>query len=496
MVAINLCWGGVTLGGGVDKFSYIFSLYADKKDKFKTPRGIIPFNKTKRQNFYTRLDYDINDDHTLTFDYTYNKSRNIVGGKGQQHDKLPDSTKKILDADPSVYQSANLSYNGKFNDIFSLYATLGAGEQNFNYSYGYNGWGTTDINDYLSKRNTNEMKNKFVYAETKATLNLMPEYKLRMIAGVQSKSTKLDYPAMVNNVVNFHTKEKETYIAPYTQVEYRPIDQILAIAGVRYDRYTYDKSNKKSSTSPRFSLSYFPFAGTNFDYTTIWGSYSEAFNPPAAWHMLGNAFVAANPDVKPEKAKGYEVGLKQRIIEWGNFEISYFHTNYKDMISSKFITGPKRVIFTNIDEAVVKGVESKVEIYPTDWLTLYLGYTALSKKDKAKNQDITGKPGTILQYGVSVDDLNGIYANLQGVQYKKYKNMSSYTANLGEYHPSNNKTIWNFKILYRYEMDNKLVLEPYFGINNLGNQEYYEGWLPNLVEGRTYQAGVSFKMEF
>lgn len=199
----------MTLGGGVDKFSYIFSLYADKKDKFKTPRGVIPFNKTKRQNFYTRLDYDINDDHTLTFDYTYNKSRNIVGGKGQQHDKLPDSAKKILDADPSVYQSANLSYNGKFNDIFSLYATLGAGEQNFNYSYGYNGWGTTDINDYLSKRNTNEMKNKFVYAETKVTLNLMPEDKLRMIAGVQSKSTKLDYPARVNNVLNFHTKEKK-----------------------------------------------------------------------------------------------------------------------------------------------------------------------------------------------------------------------------------------------------------------------------------------------
>ncbi|MGB2553933.1 TonB-dependent receptor domain-containing protein, partial [Campylobacter sp. MOP51] len=80
---------------------------------------------------------------------------------------------------------------------------------------------------------------------------------LRMIAGVQSKSTKLDYPAKVNNVVNFHAKEKETYIAPYTQVEYRPVDQILAIAGVRYDRYTYDQSSKKSSTSPRFSLSYF-----------------------------------------------------------------------------------------------------------------------------------------------------------------------------------------------------------------------------------------------
>ena len=64
-------------------------------------------------------------------------------------------------------------------------------------------------------------------------------------------------------------------------------------------------------------------------------SYSEAFNPPTAVQILGiGSMIAPNPNIEPEKAKGYEIGLKQRLSHWGNLELSYFDTNYDNLITS------------------------------------------------------------------------------------------------------------------------------------------------------------------
>ena len=81
----NSTLGGITTGGGIDSFYYIFSLHADKKSKFKTKNGTTPYNKSERQNLYTQLDYDFMDKHSLTLDCTYNKSKHISGGTGQYH---------------------------------------------------------------------------------------------------------------------------------------------------------------------------------------------------------------------------------------------------------------------------------------------------------------------------------------------------------------------------------------------------------------------------
>ena len=338
------------------------------------------------------------------------------------------------------------------------------------------------LNDYLSRQNYTEMENKFFQNEIRGTLNLLPDEKLRIVAGVQHKTTKLDWLAIKNHKFSYRNKETETVYAPYGQVEYRPVDQILAIAGVRYDRYTYDESSSKSSTSPRFSLSYFPFANTNYDYTTLWASYTEAFNPPSAVQMLGNAFIDPNPDIKPEKAKGWEVGLKQRLSRWGNFEFSYFDTDYTDMLAVQSKYGMHRR-FYNINKANVEGMEAKLEVFPTDWLSFYSSYSTQKREDKGKGKRLFGQPDEVLSYGVSIHDLKGFSADLSALRLGKYKNSSGYRY-LGAYHPSNGKTILNFKALYKYSLTDNVVVEPYVTINNLTNEEYYEEATPGLAEGR------------
>lgn len=475
------------------------SLYGDSKDKYQTPKGVIPYNKSNRQNFYTRLDYDFSEDHSLTFDYTYNRSRNVSGGKGQQHSKLPTYYKKIFDVNPSLLHSAYLSYNGHFSDLFSLHATVGGGNNNMSYQYGLNGDDGGDLNDYLSGRNHVEMKNRFLYSEVRGTLNLLPQERLRVLMGVQSKSTKLDWPAEYyygGSLAGYHIKEQETYIAPYAQVEYKPLKELLFITGIRHDSYRYDKSLDKSSTSPRFSLSYMPFAGSAYDYTTLWASYSEAFNPPSAAFLIGvGSFVQGNPNLKPEKAKGIEVGVKQRIGYIANVEMSYFDTDYTNMISTRFVGG--RVIPLNIAKAEVKGIEAKLELYPLPWLGIHLGYTGMSQKDKLTNKKITGKPNRIMQYGVSIEDLNGFYASLLGYSYGDYRNTQGLASTLGEKHPSEGDIVWNLKASYKYQLSGEVMAEPFVSVNNLGDKVYYTSSdSPLMIEGRNYLAGVNFKMRF
>ena len=413
--------------------------------------------------------------------------------------KLSERLKTIYSADPAKYTAAYLTYNGKFSDMLSLYSTFGVGKHDYSYIYGTNDYGTGAVRSFLTKENYTDRTNKFIYGDIRGTLNLMPNEKLRMILGVQGKSTKLDWNIIENYKPYDRLKETEKYLSPYVQAEYRPTEQILAVAGVRYNKYTYAVSNDKSAVSPRFSLSYFPFAGTKHDYTTLWGSYTESFNTPEASHMFGYInYADPNPNIKPEKTKGVEFGIKQRITEWANLEFSYFITNYRDKIAMRPSSTKHGRMFQNINKSQIKGYEAKFEVYPTEWLTLFVNYTDFKHIDKTTNQRLNDRQANeILQYGVSISDLGGFYASLIANRLSDYKNNASvayYTKE--ENHISDCKTLVDLKFLYNYRLPNGLSIEPYLSVNNLTNKEYYEGWVPALIQKRNYMGGVNFRLDF
>ena len=52
-------------------------------------------------------------------------------------------------------------------------------------------------------------------------------------------------------------------------------------------------------------------------------------------------------------------------------------------------------------------------------------------------------------------------------------------------------------ILYKLNLKEGFSCEPFVAIHNLSNETYYAGGdVCNLMEERTYQAGISFKMDF
>ncbi len=490
--------GGVMFSGGKDKFSYFVNAYGATKSEWNTPKGKIPFVERDQQNLYARFDYDFLPEHTLSFEYLYNDGRNKTGGKGFQHEKMGDYYKKIWDINPATLNAAYLTYEGKFADKFSLYASLGAGENNLDYQYGFNGFNeNTPLEDYISGANLSFMKNDFLYGEVRGSINLLAENRLRILAGIQYKDTELDWTTIKKHKPGFSIFETETYLAPYAQVEYKPIDYALFVAGIRHDKYSYDKSKGQDSTNPRFGVSLFPFVHTSYNWTTLWGSYSEAFNPPNAIQLQGPDWIGANPDLKPEKTKGLEFGLKQRFSRWASLEASYFDVDYDDMIGRAPKPGlPGKTYFANVSKVSLKGYELLCEVYPLDWLILHFGYTDLERKNEITGEKLTGQPNTIIQYGLTVTDLYGFSGSIWGRQYSDYENYSFNKATMGENYLSEDKIIWDMKILYHWDVKEGLTCEPFVAVHNLTNETYYESEVYNLTEKRTYQAGISFKMDF
>ena len=492
--------GGLSLSGGYESFSYYVNLYGDTQEEWDTPEGKIPFVERDRQNLYARLDYEILKNHAVSLEYMYNDCRSIVGGKGYQHEKVIPYLKKIWDVDPIKLQSGYLTYEGDFTDWFSLYASFGGGENDLGYIYGNNGFDADHpLSDYTDEANKSVMENDFLWGEVRGTFNLLSEDRLRLIAGVQYKESDLDWTTVKNHNPDFSIFETETYTAPYAELEFRPIPHALLLAGIRYDDYSYDKASDTNSTNPRFGLSVFPFSHTDYNWTTLWGSYTEAFNPPNAFQLHGPDWLGSNPNLEPEETEGLEFGLKQRLSRWAYAEFSYFDVDYENLIKSAAKPGGGTQL-QNVAQASLEGYEFLFEVYPTDWLTLHFGYTDLERRDETADKRLLGQPDQMFQYGMTVTDLYGFSGSLWGRQFSDYKLPSwvlQPTYGKDHHHPSEDDIIWDMKILYHWDIKDDVILEPFVLVENLTDEKYYDNpYNLNIMEGRAWHVGASLRVNF
>jgi len=113
-------------------------------------------------------------------------------------------------------------------------------------------------------------------------------------------------------------------------------------------------------------------AATN---THLKASYGTGFKAPSL-EQLFVSFPAfnffANPNLKPEKSKGYDAGFEQPL--WNkrlSFGATYFHNHIRNLIEQP--AGSNKDI--NIAAATAYGVESFVAVTPVETVTLRADYT-------------------------------------------------------------------------------------------------------------------------
>ena len=160
----------------------------------------------------------------------------------------------------------------------------------------------------------------------------------------------------------------------------QPIDPLTLSASIRYD----DNSDFKDVTTYRGTGSYrFERSGTRLK-----GSFGTGQKRPSFAERFGFSpdFFVGNPDLEPEKNKGFDLGIEQSFLNArARISAIYFNEKLEDEI--KLIGFPSTPI--NLDgKSNREGVELELHAVLTEDLTLTGKYTYIdSKQPKAEPEE-------------------------------------------------------------------------------------------------------------
>lgn len=123
--------------------------------------------------------------------------------------------------------------------------------------------------------------------------------------------------------------------------------------------------------------------------TELFANYGTAFKAPTLFQLFGKtAEFTGSPDLKPEQAKSYEIGMKQPFNHRFNATVIYFHNNLNQLIEYDFAL--KRNL--NIARATTKGIESILEFLPTQDTKLELNHTLTLTRNGMTGQALKRRP--------------------------------------------------------------------------------------------------------
>ena len=178
------------------------------------------------------------------------------------------------------------------------------------------------------------------------------------------------------------TRGRAELYSGYGQVIASPVAGLTLTGGVRHD--SHDRFG--SATTFAGSGVYSPNGGA----TTLRASYSEGFKAPSLYQLQGDY---GNQTLRPERSRGYDVGLTQRLLD-GAVEASatWFHRDSTDLIafiSCPFPTPATGICagrpfgtYDNVARARAEGVEATLLLRPVEALTVRANYTSIDARNR------------------------------------------------------------------------------------------------------------------
>lgn len=170
---------------------------------------------------------------------------------------------------------------------------------------------------------------------------------LRVTAGAEFEATATDAAG---------EDERARSGGAFALFEVSPIDAVTASFGARRDEY----SNVEGATTIRAAL-----AWRASPSTFIRASWGEGFRAPTLFELNFSQFgVTPNPDLRPERGRGFDIGVERRFSPQADSGIqataraTYFDQRVRDQIDFEFA----RNGFFNIARVRSRGVEAEAEL--------------------------------------------------------------------------------------------------------------------------------------
>lgn len=329
------------------KLGYTFALNKFSNDSYREN----DFNK--RLSGYVKLDYDFDDDNSLTFfgnflnmnrgNFLYWKdSRNALVPKDSDRDQTVDSDR----------QFGALIYSHKFSDKYS------AQLKSSYYRSSFEGIGIE-----LTKATSSLFRNELI-GTAKFNKNLV------LVAGAE---------------VSYANVESNLFASPffftasgYTHAEYKLSDKLNSTIGLRYDYIKLESITDANAFTPRAGLNY-KFSD-NLIFRT---SFATGFRAPTPAEVFTSAdagngiMVVENPDLDYETSISYEIGAVYKPSDFIKFDAAFFNTDYNNFIEP-LLTNEGNIQFVNLPKARIQGVELVTDYQPIPGiLKLSFGYNYL-----------------------------------------------------------------------------------------------------------------------
>jgi vitamin B12 transporter len=165
-------------------------------------------------------------------------------------------------------------------------------------------------------------------------------------------------------------------------------DEWFTNAGWRYD----DFSRSGDRSTYRVTSRYAPKStGTAFH-----GSIGTGFRAPALAEIA--AGFGFNPNLRPEKSFGWDVGIEQQFLDGqAVLDVTYFRNDFTDLINFPFPT----FVATNIDRAFSGGVEVLGSFEWDDQTSITASYTNTKTLDKTTQRPLLRRPRHKFNVGVN-----------------------------------------------------------------------------------------------
>lgn len=321
-----------------------------------------------KQAYNLNLDYEMDENNNLNLMLDYAKDNLETRMRDfSVSSSAPDDLKYPITSFTSERKTIALTYDGKnSNSDYSLSAS----------------YSQLNRDPYAADTpGTNEKKYKSWNIEARDTIRTSDNNKL--IFGGEYRGDKASIYSGDNTVKN--TDQYSLYLYD----EYRVDNKLLLTPAIRYD---YHKSFG-SHTSPNLGATYFISDKSRFkaNYGTSYRapSVDELYGAFTHGGIWGGMAIVGNPDLKPEKSKGWEISYEQEFGDTTSAKLTYFDNKKEDAISYKIEMASSQSQmgkFYNIDSTSSKGVEFEIKHDFGKGFTLVGNYNWLDSVD-----DTTGE---------------------------------------------------------------------------------------------------------
>lgn len=283
-------------------------------------------------------------------------------------------------------------------------------------------------------------------------------------------------------------KEKRNYYNMFAETNYEFSEKTTLSMGLNLNETSYaledsfqvSASNLDQSGSFKFKTILSPKIGLSHLFSeniSVFSSVSHGFSPISLQEtLLPDGLI--NTNLKPETGWNFEVGTRGSSLNNRlQFNASIYRLNIKNLLVSRR-TAQDEFIGINAGRTLHDGLEVA---FTYKWfenknlsLSSFVNYTLnnFSFKefiDGANNfsgNDLTGVPRDIFNAGIDFDSTFGFYGN---INFQYVGSMPITDAN-SLY--SDNYKLTNFKIGFQKNLNKKLKLNTFLGINNIFEEKY------------------------